>query len=570
MTAEPLGQQLGNLPLYAGYWWDDAIGLYHVRHSVYRPEWGRWLQRDPLGYAPGWNLYQYVNGMPWGSVDPKGLFGWSLSLRIAMWALETEAGQGAVEVLDRAFGDPYAEHSKWQMQMANMAAVNSARAARAGNDNLAQSIGMSFSLERHNAEMNEEFLTDGSFAAVELMSSLIPTGWASGRLAGLLGNTARGAALNAFGTRVGSKIARIVGYVTDPIKNGLQKLYRQVSEGARRIIDKLFDAACFVTGTLVQTSDGEKAIEHVQVGDRVTTPDSIKEKEGEPDSADLRKLTLSMLHRDGTLGAFDIELLRSDEWIESTGAKVGATIELWLPELGVEGPAVVLDIDNCPTIKHGSGRLVLATIASNSDNVLTLHFEGLAQPLESTATHPLFSEDRGTWVSAGDLRVGERLHTLQGAIKVVSIARKPGVHRVFNLEVQTDHVFHVSPVGVLAHNDCPGVPVELTLEGKPFRGGRYGHLDDPINAGPGKPFTRSQKADILRENEIRNGGVLRDDVTGEALVRSRQSKKGVTPPANEAQIDHFYPRSEGGPNVGSNAHVRSRKGNCEKGNTIPE
>ncbi len=70
-----LAEQLGNLPLYAGYWWDDAIGLYHVRHRVYRPEWGRWLQRDPLGCAPGWNLYQYVNGMPWGSVDPMGLWG---------------------------------------------------------------------------------------------------------------------------------------------------------------------------------------------------------------------------------------------------------------------------------------------------------------------------------------------------------------------------------------------------------------------------------------------------------------------------------------------------------------
>jgi RHS repeat-associated protein len=77
-----LAEQLGNLPLYAGYWWDDAIGLYHVRHRVYRPEWGRWLQRDPLGYAPGWNLYQYVNGMPWSAVDPMGCLGGGISSRI--------------------------------------------------------------------------------------------------------------------------------------------------------------------------------------------------------------------------------------------------------------------------------------------------------------------------------------------------------------------------------------------------------------------------------------------------------------------------------------------------------
>jgi RHS repeat-associated protein len=99
MIAVPLDQQLGNLPLYAGYWWDDAIGLYHVRHRVYRPEWGRWLQRDPLGYAPGWNLYQYVNDMPWSAVDPMGLFGWGDAWNIykAGWI---GAWEGAVILAD--------------------------------------------------------------------------------------------------------------------------------------------------------------------------------------------------------------------------------------------------------------------------------------------------------------------------------------------------------------------------------------------------------------------------------------------------------------------------------------
>jgi RHS repeat-associated protein len=108
LIAEPLDQQLGNLPLYAGYWWDDAIGLYHVRHRVYRPEWGRWLQRDPLGYAPGWNLYQYVNGMPWASVDPMGLFGWGDAWDLYKFAWTAPfhkefwigAGEGAVILAD--------------------------------------------------------------------------------------------------------------------------------------------------------------------------------------------------------------------------------------------------------------------------------------------------------------------------------------------------------------------------------------------------------------------------------------------------------------------------------------
>ena len=65
---------------------------------------------------------------------------------------------------------------------------------------------------------------------------------------------------------------------------------------------------------------------------------------------------------------------------------------------------------------------------------------------------PLFSEDRQAWVRAGELREGERLRTLQGAAEIVSIARKPGVHRVYNLEVQTEHTYFVSKIGVLVHN----------------------------------------------------------------------------------------------------------------------
>jgi RHS repeat-associated protein len=233
--AIPLDQQLGNLPLYAGYWWDDAIGLYHVRHRVYRPEWGRWLQRDPLGYAPGWNLYQYVNGMPWGAVDPMGLdaypagdFWRSIGLN---WLGEfsDDVDDGAIEVWERVTGDPYTEHAKWQMQMANMASANSARAARAGNDRLAQSIGMSFSLEMHNAQINEDFLTDGSFAAVDMITAAVPTGWAGGRVAGLISKTAAGKAVNAFGT----KIFRIAGYVTDPIKGAIIRIGKYMTDAVK-------------------------------------------------------------------------------------------------------------------------------------------------------------------------------------------------------------------------------------------------------------------------------------------------------------------------------------------------
>ncbi len=60
---------------YAGYHWDEELGLWLSRHRSYNPELGRWLQRDPAGYVDGLNLYAYVMGNPFALVDPTGLIG---------------------------------------------------------------------------------------------------------------------------------------------------------------------------------------------------------------------------------------------------------------------------------------------------------------------------------------------------------------------------------------------------------------------------------------------------------------------------------------------------------------
>ncbi|MDS4026629.1 MAG: HNH endonuclease domain-containing protein [Candidatus Contendobacter sp.] len=98
--------------------------------------------------------------------------------------------------------------------------------------------------------------------------------------------------------------------------------------------------------------------------------------------------------------------------------------------------------------------------------------------------------------------------------------------------------------------------------------GPYSHLEDPPDVGPYNDFTADQKRAILDENRKRNGGVLRDDDTGEELVPSQKSRKGVTPPENEAQVDHVYPKSKGGTNSYKNAKVISRKRNREKSNKV--
>ncbi|MCW5765449.1 MAG: RHS repeat-associated core domain-containing protein [Phycisphaeraceae bacterium] len=58
---------------WAGYLWDPALEVYHVRHRVYDPADGRWLQPDPIGHAGGWNLYEYGGGDYANTIDPWGL-----------------------------------------------------------------------------------------------------------------------------------------------------------------------------------------------------------------------------------------------------------------------------------------------------------------------------------------------------------------------------------------------------------------------------------------------------------------------------------------------------------------
>jgi len=58
--------------IYCGYRYDPESELYYVRNRTYNPPLGRWLQRDPIGYQGGINLYEYVGGRVVTEVDPEG------------------------------------------------------------------------------------------------------------------------------------------------------------------------------------------------------------------------------------------------------------------------------------------------------------------------------------------------------------------------------------------------------------------------------------------------------------------------------------------------------------------
>ena len=56
-----------------GYWLDRDKGLYLCQARWYDPVTGRWVTRDPIGYADGANLYGYCGGGPIGWTDVEGM-----------------------------------------------------------------------------------------------------------------------------------------------------------------------------------------------------------------------------------------------------------------------------------------------------------------------------------------------------------------------------------------------------------------------------------------------------------------------------------------------------------------
>lgn len=81
-TQDAFGAQLSSgattdpyacLGAQTGYRADTGNGMLLLGHRMYDPSAGRFVNRDPIGYAGGLNLYAYCGGDPVNLVDPSGL-----------------------------------------------------------------------------------------------------------------------------------------------------------------------------------------------------------------------------------------------------------------------------------------------------------------------------------------------------------------------------------------------------------------------------------------------------------------------------------------------------------------
>jgi RHS repeat-associated protein len=100
---------------------------------------------------------------------------------------------------------------------------------------------------------------------------------------------------------------------------------------------------------------------------------------------------------------------------------------------------------------------VTALVNPHLDKLLEFHIQGDDGVIQATPTHPFFVRRASTgaedWLPAAQMRIGDALQAQSGDWQTVtSIASLPGLHTVYNFEVETNHDYFVGNLGVLVHN----------------------------------------------------------------------------------------------------------------------
>jgi len=223
------------------------------------------------------------------------------------------------------------------------------------------------------------------------------------------------------------------------------------------------------------------------------------------------EIELELPHADSSVTS--VSLLRPDAWLELTGAQVGGSVYLDLPEMGVRGDASVLEIRDARELPEASDGLrhITGKFVTTNVSVLDLSIEGVDEPIGVTPSHPFWSVDRECWIAAGELAEGERVLGASGPLAVVSAEARAERETVYNIEVHRDHTFFVTSEKVWVHNGCSKAVIDLLGRAKPTQhGGKASRIFDM--AGGARQAARDFRDLVGKGAEkllARNGAAMR-------------------------------------------------------------
>jgi hypothetical protein len=149
----------------------------------------------------------------------------------------------------------------------------------------------------------------------------------------------------------------------------------------------------------------------------------------------------------------EVTLLRPLDWLSAQDATPGSVIYLDLPELNTAGPMQVESIAPAPPVLPGPGGLVTGTFRHVAPEVVQVEVQGLDELIRCAPRHPFWSITRQDWLAGCDLQPNETLASSTGGlVQVLSVNLEKAEEPVYNIEVDGEHVYRVSPLGVLVHN----------------------------------------------------------------------------------------------------------------------
>jgi hypothetical protein len=308
----------------------------------------------------------------------------------------------------------------------------------------------------------------------------------------------------------------------------------------------IFHEICFTDGTPVHKAIGESTALVQVAGDRLMTLGTLATAHlpgDDPTGIDPENCRLVRLRTTKPFGSdnvLDAELIRHLTWLEENNVVEGGVFRFIVPELGIDGPADVVAVEPCPPIEAGRGRVITAKFTTAKGRVLEIRLVGEAEPLEPTPPHRIKSLDRGDWIPAEQLRIGEKLQTKTGKIVTVeSIGAKLGLHRVHNFEVEGEHHFFVGTAGVLVHNAYAGGDgVDFSHPDLPARNGQgptNGIFNDAIplvsgsGGGDGPVVFASRLSELSEDAQIAlthvEGHAAAEMVKGERATRCHRKRR---------------------------------------------
>jgi RHS repeat-associated protein len=254
---------------YTGREWDGETGQYYNRARYYDPTVGRFISEDPLGFGAGdTNIYRYVGNSFVNETDPSGLA-----------SCDCNHG-GEPSLLNRGFG--LLKALGGAAQITTGLGIAGGGTAGSGGIAAAPSILVGGAIAAKGADDVQAGLRQ-AFTGRETNTVTHDV------VANVTGNCALATVVDIgtslAGTAAEIKIAREAAALARA-RQAEAALAAAKAEAATA--EATANAAkrvnCFVAGTLIQTLDGEKAIQDIQIGDWVlsddpTTPGDIEYKQ---------------------------------------------------------------------------------------------------------------------------------------------------------------------------------------------------------------------------------------------------------------------------------------------------